>query len=62
MAVDLPCSETVPVCNHGNTDVPANQAELVFYPRAGNQFATTTPDAAWSVGTCAVTSAIPAGT
>jgi hypothetical protein len=62
LAVDLPCGESIPVCNHGNTDVPANQAELVFYPRGGNQFATTTPQSYWSVGTCAVTAAIPAGT
>jgi hypothetical protein len=62
LAVDLGCGDSLIVCNHGNTDLPANEAELTFYPQAGLQFATESPNPGWEVGTCAVTSAIPAGT
>lgn len=62
LAVDINCTDnTIPVCNHGSTDVPADEAELVFFPRSGQQFATTNPDLSWAAGTCLVTSAIPAG-
>lgn len=62
LAVDINCANnTIPVCNHGNQTMPANQAELVFYPRGGHQFATLTPTAAWEAGRCTITSAIPAG-
>lgn len=62
LAVDINCFDnTVPVCNHGNTAVPANAAELIFYPRSGQQFATESPDPHWEVGRCTVTSVIPAG-
>lgn len=62
LTVGINClADTVPVCNQGNTSVPANQAELIFYPRNAQQFATNTPDPNWQAGTCTVTSAIPAG-
>lgn len=61
LAVGMPCGAEIPVCNHGTVDAPAG-AVLTFYPRSGQQFATTSPDPAWAVGTCTVTAPIPAGT
>jgi hypothetical protein len=62
LAVAVDCTaNTVPVCNHGNTTVPANQAELIFYPKAGQQYGSSSPDPAWEAGRCTVTSPIPAG-
>jgi hypothetical protein len=60
LAVDFGCSEYVPVCNHGSADAPAG-VELTFYPRAGHQFADTSPDPSWAIGTCTVTDPIPSG-
>lgn len=61
LAIDRSCDERITICNHGNTDAPAGQVQLSFYPRAGQQFATTSPDPTWSVGTCSTTSDVPAG-
>jgi hypothetical protein len=61
LAADFGCSEYVPVCNHGTVDAPAG-VELTFFPRAGHQFAETSPDPAWTLGTCTVTEPIPSGT
>lgn len=60
LAVELPCSNEVTVCNHGTVDAPAG-ATLTFYPRAAQQFATTSPNAADALGSCTVTSPVPAG-
>lgn len=60
LAVNLACSEAITVCNHGTVDAPAG-IELTFFPRSGQQFATTTPDLTWAVGGCTLASAVPAG-
>lgn len=60
LAVGFACDNELSVCNHGNVAAVAG-AVVRFYPREAHQFATTSPDPAWSVGTCTVTSAIPVG-
>lgn len=60
LAVDFGCEGSVPVCNHGSTTAPAG-AVLSFFPREGQQFAHTSPDLTWRLGTCEVNEAIGAG-
>ncbi|MCH2109282.1 MAG: hypothetical protein MK135_08130, partial [Polyangiaceae bacterium] len=61
LAVDMPCENSIPVCNHGNRDLPAGEAELFFYPKVGQQFANEYPDSSWLVGSCNIDQPIPAG-
>ncbi len=61
LAVDFGCGNALPVCNHGNVALPANEASLVFYPRQGQQFASETPDPMWAVGSCLITQSIAPG-
>ncbi|HSC89363.1 MAG TPA: hypothetical protein VLC09_18900, partial [Polyangiaceae bacterium] len=62
LAVGANCSDTaIPVCNHGNTTITANKAELVFYPKKGQQFASESPVAGWEAGRCTITADIAPG-
>ncbi len=60
LAVDFGCDGQVPVCNHGALAAPAG-VELSFYPRAGHQFASESPDPTWLLGTCVLSEPIPSG-
>ncbi|MCH2107739.1 MAG: hypothetical protein MK135_00280, partial [Polyangiaceae bacterium] len=62
LSLDVPCDDQVPVCNRGDTQLNAGEAEIVFFPRTTAQFATTTPDTLYqSSSVCDVNLPIPAG-
>jgi hypothetical protein len=60
LAMNFPCDNQVQVCNHGGVTAPAG-AVVTLYPRSGQQFAPNSPDPAWALDTCTVTSTIAAG-
>ena len=63
LTLDAPCDYGVPVCNRGHVDLPANQAEIIFFERQTKQFATMSPDPFWQESvTCDVSVGIAAGT
>jgi hypothetical protein len=50
LAIGIPCVDTVPVCNHGNVEVPAG-VTLVHFPAGSVDLSSCAPDAADAV-TC----------
>lgn len=62
LTLDAPCDDQVPVCNRGQSDLAAGQAEILFFPRQTVQFGTTTPDTHWADAAVCQVGAVPAGT
>ena len=61
LSIGVPCSGSVPVCNHGNTTVPAG-VKLIHYAAGSGQFGKCTPNQALAgVQSCSTPSAIPPG-
>jgi len=61
LAIGVPCSDNIPVCNHGSTEAPAG-IKLIHYPANSNQYPKCDPDQTHpQMYTCTTTEKIPAG-
>jgi hypothetical protein len=61
LAVDVPCSNNIPVCNHGTVAAPAG-IRLVHYPANSNQYPKCDPDQGHpQMYECFTTKPIPPG-
>jgi len=60
LALGGPCEDSIPICNHGQTDY-TGPVDLTFWPENAAQMATEFPDDTYSLGTCSFTGTIPAG-
>lgn len=61
LTVGVPCSNTIPVCNHGNTTAPSG-IKLIHFPGNSNQYPKCSPDQAHpGMATCFTAEPIPPG-
>jgi hypothetical protein len=61
LTVGVPCQDSVPVCNHGNTTAPAG-VKLVHFPANSQQFPSCSPDQSHpQAKTCFTDKPIPPG-
>jgi hypothetical protein len=60
LSLGVPCEDTVPVCNHGDTDAPPGVV-ITAWPLDALQVAVTDPDPTLAAGDCSTTEVIPAG-
>ena len=57
-----PCTDSIPICNRGNTGVPAGSAVTIhFYPANSSHFPLCSPPLGGAVADCVTNAAIPAG-
>jgi len=61
LALGVPCGTSVPVCNHGNTTVPAG-VRVIHFPANSNQYPKCDPDQTHpQMTSCTTTAPIPPG-
>lgn len=61
LSLGIPCGTTIPVCNHGNTTVPAG-VRVVHFPANSNQYPKCDPDQTHpQMQSCATSAPIPPG-
>jgi hypothetical protein len=61
LTLGIPCDDGIPVCNHGQADLPSQQIRLWFYPANSGHIPAGSPTGSPSPTECLVTKAIPAG-
>jgi hypothetical protein len=61
LTAGIPCDGNIPICNHGQTNLPSQPIRLWFYPANSGHIPAGSPTGSPSPTECIVTKAIPAG-